>query len=358
MKHKLFIIFALVLVFGAMMAFSVSAETSSYVVYADVSGKKGLAENYHDLSSDFGYNPFFNETFLYSSDTPYVVTVDQIPPEGIDGSIPIEGVDNHDIFPYYFFLGSFQPEKTSRQNWFAFLENDYVLSNQYDIALTVIQECAVGESYYVYGEEYETYVLVASRDNKHRFYLRIKEPKSTANIVVPKGYEIMVYTVFFSNIEPGKTFDIRLGMRTGRSDALVSGQENFVQCHPFTDAYLSSIGSTYDEGFSAGKEECSLTHASLENAAKAECASTHKALVDAAFKEGESFFETFANFFFEKKTVNGQPQYSGILGGIFQAYLDVANGISLFGISLHTVLLTLLILVVLGVGIKFVLSVI
>ena len=91
---------------------------------------------------------------------------------------------------------------------------------------------------------------------------------------------------------------------------------------------------------------------------KNECVATHKALFDAALKEGESFFETFANFFFEKKTVNGEPQYSGILGGIFQAYLDVANGISLFGISLHTVLLTLLTLVVIGVGVKFVLSVI
>ena len=70
----------------------------------------------------------------------------------------------------------------------------------------------------------------------------------------------------------------------------------------------------------------------------------------------EDFSGGFGKLFFSSEEVNGERVYSGLFGGILQAYLTVANGVSIFGTSLHTVVITLISLVVLGFILKYILS--
>ncbi len=109
-----------------------------------------------------------------------------------------------------------------------------------------------------------------------------------------------------------------------------------------TDGYASGKTDGISEGYSSGK-----TDGIAEGRQQLQ-------------KEGDSFFKSFADFFFSSKIdeKTGERIYSGIFGGILQAYLTVANGVSLFGISLHVVILTLLSLVVIGFVVKYILTLI
>lgn len=356
MKKKIFFIFLAVLLLGSAFVFpTFAAEQSGRVAWNMNQYAPEPDSPFYRVPSglnvgngDINYNPV---PMKYWDGFDYVPN-----PSGSSYSVPYVTSDGY-------FRCLYDPD-VSTHNTFVFY-SDYlesVVDPSYAqgtlFALGLVLDSA---SYFDFGDGIDAFR--ANLNENFMFTAQIRSPDgyvmyfnyrymdSFGVFYVPYGWKLTIYVTALPSCV-GKMLSFKLNCSYVTTSQLSEYYETYypyyASIEQTSDTYQYTVGEEtgyelgLDEGYSNGHNDgysLGLEDGKISGR-----------------NEKEDFSGGFGKLFFSSEEVNGERVYSGLFGGILQAYLTVANGVSIFGISLHTVVITLISLVVLGFILKYILS--
>lgn len=359
MKKKIFAIFFAVLLLGSLVIFPAhAADQSSGAVWnlnqypPDPDAPFYRVDSYLDVGNgDINYNPipipYFNDAINYVPNS-----------NGDSASVPSVTSDGY-------FACLYDPDVSSHNTlvfYSDYLDGDPSNSVGTLFALGLIQNpssaFSVGDGTLIDRADLNTdfwFTAQILSPDGYMIYFNYKYMDSFGIVYVPNGWKLTLYITG----EPsciGKMITFKLNCSPVTSSQLPEYWEIY---YPYYSAIeVSRDSEMYLGGLSKGKElGLQEGYTNGHNAGFSSGFSDGKiAGINEVNAQKEDFTSGFGDLFFSSEEVNGERVYSGLFGGILQAYLTVANGVSIFGISLHTVVITLISLVVLGFILKYILS--